>query len=243
MDLYELGYKTMVCNTIGSSNREQDYLDMLDRNIVDGIITCALVLEDSLYTCIKKPIVSTDHDFGPSIPLIHSNHKKGGQMAAKVLIDASCKNVIQIGAKWDVKTPSSERYSEFEKIMTFHHIPLHTIYTAWNKVSYSYYVNTMQNHLDLLLNADGIFTSDIGAMAVYHLAVEHGRKVPESLKIVGYDGMDLTRLSKPIISCIKQDPIELARRCVDTIIKLINQENDIEYHQILDVIYQKGDTV
>ena len=29
----------MICNTIGSSNRELDYLNMLNRNMVDGIIT------------------------------------------------------------------------------------------------------------------------------------------------------------------------------------------------------------
>ena len=36
--LYKAGYKVMICNTIGSSNRELDYLNMLDRNMVDGII-------------------------------------------------------------------------------------------------------------------------------------------------------------------------------------------------------------
>ena len=37
--LYKKGYKAMVCNTIGNSSREMDYLNMLDRNMVDGIIT------------------------------------------------------------------------------------------------------------------------------------------------------------------------------------------------------------
>lgn len=34
----------MICNTVGSSNRERDYLNMLDRNMVDGIITGAHTL-------------------------------------------------------------------------------------------------------------------------------------------------------------------------------------------------------
>ena len=103
IELYSYGYKTMVCNTIGTSNREKEYIDMLDRNIVDGIITCALVLEDYVYTRIKKPIVSTDHDFGPSIPLIHSDHRRGGYLAAKKMLEAGCKNVVMVGARWDVK--------------------------------------------------------------------------------------------------------------------------------------------
>ena len=39
MELYRQGYKTMVCNAVGVSDREREYLDMLERNIVDGIIT------------------------------------------------------------------------------------------------------------------------------------------------------------------------------------------------------------
>ena len=243
IELYSYGYKTMVCNTIGTSNREKEYIDMLDRNIVDGIITCALVLEDQVYTRIKKPIVSTDHDFGPSIPLIHSDHKKGGRLAAERIIRAGCRNVVMVGARWDVKTPSSERYSEFERIMKENRIPLHTIYTDWNKMSYSYYTRIMKEYSDILMNADGIFTSDIGAIALYHLAAENGRKIPRDLKIIGYDGMDITRISKPVISCVKQDAAGLAKRCVSTIMKLIGGGEEIEYHQILDVVFQEGETI
>ena len=37
-ELYKKGYKTMVCNTIKEENAELDYLDMLNRHIVDGVI-------------------------------------------------------------------------------------------------------------------------------------------------------------------------------------------------------------
>ena len=83
IELYRYGYKTMVCNTVKTSDREQEYIDMLDRNIVDGIITCALSVEDTVYQQIDKPIVSMDHDLGPKIPLIHSDHRKGGRILAE----------------------------------------------------------------------------------------------------------------------------------------------------------------
>ena len=55
--LYKRGYKAMICNTVGSSNRERDYLNMLDRNMVDGIITGATyialegICEPEAYNC------------------------------------------------------------------------------------------------------------------------------------------------------------------------------------------------
>ena len=39
MELYRQGYNTMVYNAVGVSDREREYLDRLERNIVDGIIT------------------------------------------------------------------------------------------------------------------------------------------------------------------------------------------------------------
>lgn len=44
INLYESGYKTMICNTVGISNREKEYLGMLERNIVDGIIVASHTL-------------------------------------------------------------------------------------------------------------------------------------------------------------------------------------------------------
>ena len=36
ISLYEKNYKTMICNTVGVSNREKEYLSLLERNEVDG---------------------------------------------------------------------------------------------------------------------------------------------------------------------------------------------------------------
>ena len=38
-ELYEAGYKMMICNTVKARNAELEYLDMLNRHIVDGVIT------------------------------------------------------------------------------------------------------------------------------------------------------------------------------------------------------------
>ena len=82
MELYEQGYKTMICNTVGISRREQEYLDMLERNMADGIITASHGLEVSAYMKQAKPIVSIDRDLGPRIPLIGCDHGKGGRAHA-----------------------------------------------------------------------------------------------------------------------------------------------------------------
>ena len=80
-ELYKKGYKTMVCNTIKEGNAELDYLDMLNRHIVDGVISGVHTLEEEEYRKIKKPIVALDRYLGEEIPVVTSNHTKGGQLA------------------------------------------------------------------------------------------------------------------------------------------------------------------
>lgn len=242
MELYQYGYKTMVCNTVKISDREKEYINMLERNIVDGIITCALSVEDTVYQQINKPIVSMDHNLGDAIPLIHSDHKKGGRLLAEYLVERGCRKVIQMGGLFRVNTPSNDRYTEFEKVMNEHHIPVWTMEMEWNRMDYSYYVELLKNHIDEIREADGIFASDMGAIALYHFVTDLGIKVPEQLKIVGYDGLDFTRMVTPKVTTVCQDIPLLARKCVETLMKLIQGEGDIEYHQITDVHLQIGGT-
>jgi len=60
MELYKQGYKTMICNSIGISDREKEYLDMLERNMVDGIITAAHSLDGEEYLKQKKILERAD---------------------------------------------------------------------------------------------------------------------------------------------------------------------------------------
>lgn len=243
IELYKHGYKTMACNTIDISNREKDYIDMLERNMVDGIITGAHTLRDDDYLKINGPIVSLDRDFGPGIPLIHSDHVKGGRIAAERLIKAGCRNVVQFGGSFHVNTPSNQRHIEFERVMKKNGICVATVEMAWNMLNYEYYQTAMEKYMDFYEEADGIFAADIGAIYCLNLALKRGVQIPEKLKIIGYDAMDLTRMVTPGLTAVRQDVQALAERCVVTILALIEGKKDVEYHQIVDVCMQEGGTV
>lgn len=243
VELYKLGYKTMICNTIGISSREKEYIDMLERNIVDGIITGAHSLSDEGYLKINKPIVSLDRNLGPTIPLVHSDHVMGGRLAAETLLEAGCKNVVQFGGAFNVNTPSNDRHVEFERIMTKNGVKVTTVEMAWNELNYEYYHNIMGKHMDEYQEADGIFMADIGAVYYLNFALSRGIRVPEDLKIIGYDAMDITQMVTPCLTAVKQDVEQLAIHCVKTIMDLIEGKTDIDYNQVLEVTLQRGGTV
>lgn len=77
-ELYNEGFKIMLGNTDKAHNAELEYLDMLNRHIVDGVITGVHSLDVEEYKKIKKPIVAFDRYLGEDIPVVTVDHKEGG---------------------------------------------------------------------------------------------------------------------------------------------------------------------
>ncbi|MCI8949588.1 MAG: LacI family transcriptional regulator [Lachnospiraceae bacterium] len=242
IELYKHGYKALICNTIEISNREQDFIDMLKENVMDGIITGAHSLKNDAYQNVNKPIVAMDRDLGPSIPLIHSDHKKGGRLAAELLLRAGCKNVLQFGGAFRVHTPSNDRHTEFIRVMEEGGASVTTVEMAWNMMEYDYYRRLMMKYMDIYQNIDGVFTTDVGALYCLNMAIQKGIRVPQDLHIVGYDAVDMTRLFTPELTAVAQNVPALAKHCVDTMMDLLNGK-EVEMEQIIDVSIQEGGTV
>lgn len=241
IELYKNGYKALICNTIEISNREQDFIDMLKQNVMDGIITGAHSLKNDAYMNLNRPVVAMDRDLGPTIPLIHSDHVKGGRLAAELLLSSGCKNVLQFGGAFRVNTPSNDRHMEFIRVCEEGGATTRTVEMAWNMMEYDYYRRLMTQYMDIYHNVDGVFTTDIGAMYCLKQAIHSGIRVPEDLRIVGYDGIDMAKLVSPALTTIAQDIHGLAKRCVDTMMKLLDGQ-EVEMEQIVDVAVQKGGT-
>lgn len=241
IELYKNGYKAIICNTIEISNREQDFIDMLKQNVMDGIITGAHSLQDDAYLNLNKPVVAMDRDLGPTIPLVHSDHKKGGKMAAEFFLEAGCRNVLQFGGSFGVRTPSNDRHKEFRRVMEAHGASVKTVEMAWNMMEYDYYRKVMAQYMDIYQEVDGVFTTDIGALYCLNMANQRGIKVPSELHIIGYDAVDMTRLFSPELTSIAQNIPGLARTCVDVMMDLLD-DKPVAMEHILDISIQRGGT-
>ena len=239
IELYKLGYKTMICNTIGNSHREREYLDMLDRNMVDGIIVGAHTLDREEYLKRKKTIVSLDRDFGPEIPMVGSDHVTGGRMAAEVLLKNKCKKVLHItGVAPDIA--ANDRHSIFESIMSEHGIDVVDMVLEWNLLDHASYWRIAQESIRKCDGIDGVFAADQPALYYMHLAMQNGRRVPEDLKVVSYDGMDITKVCCPEVTCICQNVQFLAETCANTVVDLIENRKRVPHKQIISVDFRQG---
>lgn len=241
--LREYGYKTMLCNTVGEKTNEREYLDMLQRNMVDGILTCTHTLSYEHYQSIKRPMVSFDTIYiKGSIPLVTVNHKKGGALAAEALLQAGCKKLLQFKDAEVRPFPFFHRHDEFEKAVTEAGMECRNYIMEWNRFESHYFEKAVQECFLKNSDVDGIFGTDLLVMYYLKFARRQGISIPEKLRAVAYDGTYVLDLAYPSITAIVQPIDELAKTGVETLLELIEGKSlQTDYIQ-LDVSLRQGES-
>ena len=242
MELYSQGYKTMICNTVGISDREKEYLDMLDRSMVDGIITGSHCLDGEAYLKQKKPIVSIDRDFGAPIPIVGSDHALGGKLAAELLLKKDCRKILQISGI-SPNVLANERHTVFEQMIKEKDIELLNISMNWNDFTWEAHYELAKEILSKHPDIDGVFGGDMAAIACLNAALQKGKKIPRDIKLVGFDAMDITKMVCPQLTAIRQNVELLAELSVNTLLDMVEQRKNVPHRQILEVEIQDGKTV
>ena len=123
--LFERGYKSILCNSANSPDKERRYLDMLAANKVDGIISGTHNLNIEEYKKIQAPIVSFDRNLASNIPVIGSDNFDGGKKATNYLIDSGAKNIHLINSHPSSNNPTDERTLAYLEVMKEHHLQTH----------------------------------------------------------------------------------------------------------------------
>ena len=220
-ELMKKGYKTMICSTYSEQNYEKEYLNMLNRHIVDGIIAGSHMLDLEEYQNVRGPIVAVDRFLGENIPIISTNHKIGGRLAAEELLRNGCRCVLQIQGARVVDSPSHERHYEFERYMKKHGVTVYSYEMDWNDFDYGQYDAMAEQLMDKFPDVDGIFAVDMVAIACIRQLLKRKKKIPRDVKIVAYDGTYVAKVGVMNLTVVQQPIEELANRAVHVLNNMI----------------------
>ncbi len=221
--LFKKGYKVILCNSEDDPQKEQEYLDMLGANQVTGIISSSHNLGIEAYERVEAPIVAFDRNLAPHIPIISSDNFEGGKLAAMTLQKNGCQHIVMLTGNDNSDSPTGLRQLGF-------------LYQT-KGASQTVEVVKVPNNLSPMRREmairsilashepDGVFASDdLTAILTMKIAQQLGRKVPEDLKIIGYDGTSFVETYYPQLATIKQPLKEIADLCVDVLLAEIHHE-------------------
>ena len=232
------GYKTMLCNTQDSEEREIDYLKVFEQYNVEGVIIASNFKNTERLASLNIPLISVDHLINDEIPSVSCDNETGGKVAAQTLIAGGAKNFLILRGPSFLIT-SQERTKGFLEVLEEYDCKydIHDFDLVEPDAEFIY--QYIKNHPQV----DAIFAmSDTLALIALGCLQQLGRKIPEEVQLVGFDDAPFTKWTNPAITTVSQAIKYMGSESVNTLIKLINNEELDTLHRLIDVRLKERET-
>lgn len=213
----QMGSKIILCNSQLDPAKERDYIDMMKRNRVDGIIMGSHTLEVDVYKKVNG-VVTFDRQIDDAIPFVTSDNEEGGRLATRLLIDKGCRKIAHICGNLELKLFANNRTKAFQEEVERRGIAHVIVESDMNVFDEKQYVRLIRKLFEDHPDIDGVFaTSDIVAAYVVKICRSMGRSIPDEVKVVGYDDVNNARWLSPALTTIRQPLEEMGRLAVELV--------------------------
>ena len=211
-------YKIILCNSKEKAEKEKQYLDMCKSNRVAVIIICSGNFESNKINTGGIPVVLLEKNFEEGKLGIQCDNYQGGKLATEHLIECGCKKILHLSGVIDEEMPADNREKAFIDVCSKNEIEYfikkYDIDT-YNQMNYYDYIKAALNEIE---GVDGIFaSSDLIAAQVIQVCNEIKIRIPEDIKLVGFDDVDISQLTTPRITTVHQPIKEMARLSIELI--------------------------
>ena len=219
-------YQMLFFTSDGDSEKEKDFLDECKRNRVAAIILCSGNFDSVRLDSYDVPVIAIECQKSRASVLITCDNYEGGYLAAEHLYSAGSRHPVCIAGYQDEEMPADERVSGYKDWCEKNGIET-VIYSAGKDAFHSSdYYSTVEKALSDHPETDGFFaSSDVIAAEIIQTLARHEIRIPDDVKVVGFDGSILSRVSNPSITSIRQPVEEMARLAVDSAIRAAERKS------------------
>lgn len=242
--LFELGYRSILCDSANNKEKERNYINMLAANKVDGIIAGAHNLGISEYENIELPIVSFDRYLADGIPIVGSDNFQGGYAAAEALYLRGARKIAILTGSNESNSPTNQRLNGYLHFLEEKRIEAQVF--QFHSANQSAALKNLEIKRILENESiDGLFcTDDLTAVLAYNQAQDLQIDIPEKLKLIGYDGTKFIQNYFPQLSTIAQPMEDYADILIDLLLQRIKDpEKTLENHYLLPIKIIQGRTM
>jgi DNA-binding LacI/PurR family transcriptional regulator len=163
---------------------------------------------------------------GMNIPVVTVENKKGALLAVEHLIEAhGCRRILYLNGP-DDNEDAGWRERGYRLALEKHGLPFDPALLAPGNFSSRRAEQTVREALANGLDFDAIFSGDdlaaVGAMSALR---EAGKRVPEDVKVIGFDDIPLARHLTPPLTTVHAPTEEVGRTATNLLVRLIRRES------------------
>ena len=177
-----------------------------------------------LETDRKIAIISLNEDYTRfGIDSVYEDHYKGAKKAVKHLIEKGCANIAHITGPIYHQV-SIDRMNGYRDAMAEAGLPVYEDQISNGDYTHQSGYKCMKRILKKKLGFDGVFVANdqMGAGAICALR-EAGYRIPEDVKVIGYDNVFISTMLDPPLSTIHVPKISLGERGGELLIDQMKQ--------------------
>lgn len=212
--------KILLFNSKEKHEKLKEYMELCASNRVAGIILCSGTVSMDDFQTLGIPLVTIERYVENGTAVVECDNYLGGGIAAKHLIEKGCRNVMCIGGVTNNEMPADRRTNGFVDVCEKHnvtYIEASTSMAQYNELEYHEGIERLlMEHPDV----DGIFaSSDVIAAQIIQVCAKLGKRIPQEIKLVGFDDVMISMVTTPRITTIHQPIKEMAEMAVDLLMR------------------------
>lgn len=216
---YQRKYKILLFNSREKHEKMKKYLEMCSSNRVAGIILCSGNVELDNMQSLNIPLVTIERYLENGTAAVECDNYLGGKIAAQHLIERGCKQLLCFSGINNNAMPADSRAVAFRETCLENQIECKEISTSLDQYNDLEYYEFIEKFLRENPKVDGIFaSSDLIAAQVIQICAKMKKRIPEDIKLVGFDDVNISMLTTPRITTIHQPIKEMAATAVDLVI-------------------------
>ncbi len=240
------GYSVIVGNSYDSYDREKRYLELFDRQRLDGILLAPVGDDLSAlerFDNRKVPIVLVDRSDPSGRHLsVSLDDVLGGSLATEHLLEGGARRIMFVGGPFRV-AQMRDRRDGCRRTVEAAGAAFTIIETSTLSVRLGRELGDRIATLPSHERPDGIFAAnDEVALGILQSLIRLGVSVPDEIAIVGYDDIDFAAAAIVPLTSVSQPSAEMGRRAADLLLAALAGTTDLEPVRFEPVLVQRQST-
>jgi LacI family repressor for deo operon, udp, cdd, tsx, nupC, and nupG len=231
------GYHVILCNTGEDATREVEYLRMLERKQVDGVILTALrnpLEEVKDYQSYGPIVLASEYVEDDSIPAVIIDNIKAAAQVTEHLIMKGHRRIGFINGPEHIILCRDRQKGYIQTLEKYEISVSHDLITSGDFTIKSGFEGTKQL-LQLKERPTAIFAAnDEMAVGVIEAVQQHGLRIPNEVAVVGFDNVQISKVVQPNLTTIDQPIFQIGVKSMELLLSCLEGQILEEKRIVLD---------